>query len=150
MLRPLPLAITIFARNPSEPWLVLSCEHMAGTRHYSAPEQVEHLELDLAEFQERPPSQPLECVGGGGGAVEPEEQEQPSIGVVERARWIGSALPSRRRGARRAGVRREKNTQLTSSRILGASAEGTKSRVQVVYGQGGPRISITAPCVRET
>ena len=81
---------------------------MAGTRHYSAPEQVEHLELDLAEFQERPPSQPLECVGGGGGAVEPEVQEQPSIGVVERARWIGSALPSRRRGARRAGVRGEK------------------------------------------
>ena len=58
------------------------------------PEQVEHLELDLAEFQERPPSQPLECVGGGGGgAVEPEEQEQPSIGAVARARWIGSALP---------------------------------------------------------
>ena len=110
MLRPLPLAITIIARNPSEPWLVLSCEHMAGTRHYSAPEQVEHLELDLAEFQERPPSQPLECVGGGGGAVEPEVQEQPSIGVVERARWIGSALPSRRRGARRAGVRGGKKT----------------------------------------
>ena len=49
------------------------------------PEQVEHLELDHAEFQERPPSQPLECAGGG-GTVEPEEQEQPSIGVVERAR----------------------------------------------------------------
>ena len=49
------------------------------------PEQVEHLELDLAEFQERPPSQPLECVGGGGGgAVEPEEQEQPSIGAVSK------------------------------------------------------------------
>ena len=83
---------------------------MAGTRHYSAPEQVEHLELDLAEFQERPPSQPLQSVSGGGGAVEPEVQEQPSIGVVERARWIRSALPSRRRGARRAGVRGGKKT----------------------------------------
>ena len=129
MLRPLPLAITIFARNPSEPWLVLSCEHMAGTRHYSAPEQVEHLELDLAEFQERPPSQPLECVGGGGGAVEPEEQEQPSIGVVERARWIGSALPSRRRGTRaELASEGRKTLQLTRSRILGAAAEGTKFR----------------------
>ena len=92
------------------------------------PEQVEHLELDHAEFQERPPSQPLECAGGG-GTVEPEEQEQPSIGAVERARWIGSALPSRRRGTRaELASEGRKTLEVTSGRVSRGPAEGRKYR----------------------
>ena len=88
------------------------------------PEQVEHLELDHAEFQERPPSQPLECAGGG-GTVEPEEQEQPSIGAVERARWIGSALPSRRRGTRaELASEGRKTLGVTMLRVSRGAAEG--------------------------
>lgn len=87
------------------------------------PEQVEHLELDLAEFQERPPSQPLECVGGGGGggAVEPEEQEQPSIGAVARARWSG-------RHSRRADVARAE---------LASEEKKTRRSTEPVEAEGG-------------
>lgn len=86
------------------------------------PEQVEHLELDLAEFQERPPSQPLECVGGGGGgAVEPEEQEQPSIGAVARARWSG-------RHSRRADVARAE---------LAFEGKKTRRSTEPVEAEGG-------------
>ena len=114
------------------------------------PEQVEHLELDHAEFQERPPSQPLECAGGG-GTVEPEEQEQPSIGAVERARWIGSALPSRRRGTRvELASEGRKTLQVTSCRVSGGVSEGTKFRgYRWFMGLGGPRISPGRASVNE-
>ena len=92
------------------------------------PEQVEHLELDLAEFQERPPSQPLECVGGGGGgAVEPEEQEQPSIGAVARARWSGRH--SRRADVARAELASEENVE--SDTDMGPGGLATPNRAGV-------------------